>query len=202
MISRRQIIEGQQEFERALLAPASAAAKSGRAGAERWPHPVGAGRGSRWRPTEGGKSVSQMREALEQRTRLIRGHQDRLGPQVESGRSGPFARLDAKGKQQQQQQQQQLEEDDFELDMGEEMGPFGGRRRFQEEEEDDDEEELYDLGRGEEATSGGHCKERSGPPADYRHFDPYSVYGEEDEEEDVWYSEERLFEVSEASVFS
>lgn len=30
----------------------------------------------------------------------------------------------------------------------------------------------------------------------YRHFDPYSVYGEEDEEEDVWYSEERLFEVS------
>lgn len=31
---------------------------------------------------------------------------------------------------------------------------------------------------------------------DYRHFDPYSVYGEEDEEEDVWYSEERLFEVS------
>lgn len=31
---------------------------------------------------------------------------------------------------------------------------------------------------------------------DYRQFDPYSVYGEEDEEEDVWYSEERLFEVS------
>lgn len=30
----------------------------------------------------------------------------------------------------------------------------------------------------------------------YRNFDPYSVYGEEDEEEDVWYSEERLFEVS------
>lgn len=30
-----------------------------------------------------------------------------------------------------------------------------------------------------------------------QHFDPYSVYGEEeDEEEDVWYSEERLFEVS------
>lgn len=29
-----------------------------------------------------------------------------------------------------------------------------------------------------------------------RNFDPYSVYGEEDEEEDVWYSEERLFEVS------
>lgn len=28
----------------------------------------------------------------------------------------------------------------------------------------------------------------------YRHFDPYSVHGEEDE--DVWYSEERLFEVS------
>lgn len=28
-------------------------------------------------------------------------------------------------------------------------------------------------------------------------FDPYSIYGEdEDEEEDVWYSEERLFEVS------
>lgn len=35
---------------------------------------------------------------------------------------------------------------------------------------------------------------------DYRHFDPYSVYGEEDEEEDVWYSEERLFEVSSLSV--
>lgn len=31
------------------------------------------------------------------------------------------------------------------------------------------------------------------------HFDPYSVYGEEDEEEDVWYSEERLFEVSQFS---
>lgn len=29
------------------------------------------------------------------------------------------------------------------------------------------------------------------------HFDPYSVYGEEDnDEEDVWYSEDRLFEVS------
>lgn len=28
---------------------------------------------------------------------------------------------------------------------------------------------------------------------DYRQFDPYSVYSEE---EDVWYSEERLFEVS------
>lgn len=27
----------------------------------------------------------------------------------------------------------------------------------------------------------------------YRHFDPYSIYSEE---EDVWYSEERLFEVS------
>lgn len=35
------------------------------------------------------------------------------------------------------------------------------------------------------------------PEEDYRNFDPYSVYGEEDEEEDVWYSEERLFEVSE-----
>lgn len=30
-----------------------------------------------------------------------------------------------------------------------------------------------------------------------RNFDPYSVYGEEDEEEDVWYSENRLVEVSE-----
>ena len=30
----------------------------------------------------------------------------------------------------------------------------------------------------------------------YRNFDPYSVYGDEDEEEDVWYAEERLFEVS------
>lgn len=37
---------------------------------------------------------------------------------------------------------------------------------------------------------------------DYRHFDPYSVYGEEDEEEDVWYSEERLFEVSDRFVMS
>lgn len=27
-------------------------------------------------------------------------------------------------------------------------------------------------------------------------FDPYSIYGEEDDEEDVWYSEDRLFEVS------
>ena len=31
---------------------------------------------------------------------------------------------------------------------------------------------------------------------DVGNFDPYSVYGDEDEEEDVWYSEERLFEVS------
>lgn len=29
-----------------------------------------------------------------------------------------------------------------------------------------------------------------------RHFDPYSVYGEDDDEEDVWYSEQRVFEVS------
>lgn len=31
---------------------------------------------------------------------------------------------------------------------------------------------------------------------DYRNFDPYSVYADEDDEEDVWYSEERLFQVS------
>lgn len=29
-----------------------------------------------------------------------------------------------------------------------------------------------------------------------RHFDPYSVYGEDDDEEDIWYSEQRLLEVS------
>lgn len=34
------------------------------------------------------------------------------------------------------------------------------------------------------------------PLEDYRNFDPYSVYADEDDEEDVWYSEERLFEVS------
>lgn len=38
-----------------------------------------------------------------------------------------------------------------------------------------------------------HEQEANIEPA-YRQFDPYSVYG--DEEEDVWYSEERLFEVS------
>lgn len=40
-------------------------------------------------------------------------------------------------------------------------------------------------------TTGG-----AGGNLNNRNFDPYSVYGEEDEEEDVWYSEERLFEVS------
>lgn len=33
-------------------------------------------------------------------------------------------------------------------------------------------------------------------PADHLHFDPYSIYGDEHEEEDVWFSEDRLFKVS------
>lgn len=58
---------------------------------------------------------------------------------------------------------------------------FEGQQERLEEEEEEPEEEF--------ALAGDQM-------ADYRHFDPYSVYGEEDEEEDVWYSEERLFEVS------
>ena len=30
----------------------------------------------------------------------------------------------------------------------------------------------------------------------YRNFDPYSIYGDEDDEEDVWYSEEKLVQVN------
>ena len=44
---------------------------------------------------------------------------------------------------------------------------------------------------GEQPATGGF-----GGPDEYKNFDPYSIYGDEDEEEDVWYSEERLFEVS------
>jgi len=40
-------------------------------------------------------------------------------------------------------------------------------------------------------SSGGGCHEDEAHC--YRQFDPYSIYSEE---EDVWYSEERIFEVS------
>lgn len=56
-----------------------------------------------------------------------------------------------------------------------------------EEELEDDQEELEEQLEDNEVN--GHYQNG--------HFDPYSVYCEEDnEEEDVWYSEERLFEVS------
>lgn len=42
------------------------------------------------------------------------------------------------------------------------------------------------------ATTARH-EQVNGQSSGYRHFDPYSIYSEED---DVWYSEERLFEVS------
>lgn len=69
---------------------------------------------------------------------------------------------------------------EFELDPEENSARCQGF----DEQEDDSEPRMAQTDRGKQATSRQHP------------FDPYSVYGEEDEEEDVWYSEERLFEVS------
>lgn len=57
-------------------------------------------------------------------------------------------------------------------------------------------EQDYQAG-GAEMLARARHQAASIEPA-YRQFDPYSVYG--DEEEDVWYSEERLFEVSFAAA--
>lgn len=54
-----------------------------------------------------------------------------------------------------------------------------------------DEERNWRPQKGDPSRRGAH--EGPGEPANYRPFDPYSIYSEE---EDVWYSEDRLFEVS------
>lgn len=76
----------------------------------------------------------------------------------------------------------------------------------QEQDIDEEEEESSGLGSGGQTAcfqdetillhDNNNLQQQQQQEQDYRHFDPYSVYGEEDEEEDVWYSEERLFEVS------
>lgn len=70
-----------------------------------------------------------------------------------------------------------------------------GQELFANEEElDDSELEAQLAGTGGISSAGR--SDMAGQLENHRHFDPYSIYGEEDEEEDVWYSEERLFEVS------
>lgn len=63
--------------------------------------------------------------------------------------------------------------------------------------DEDEEDEFRAQDTNKHRSNNHNCiSHDDGLHEDYRHFDPYSVYGEEDEEEDVWYSEERLFEVS------
>lgn len=45
----------------------------------------------------------------------------------------------------------------------------------------------------QQVSSKQHRSQQMSRDPNYRHFDPYSIYSED---EDVWYSEERLFEVS------
>lgn len=66
-------------------------------------------------------------------------------------------------------------------------------------EDDEDEFRAQEMRQHLRSSNHTNCNDLH---EDYRHFDPYSVYGEEDEEEDVWYSEERLFEVSFIVQFS
>lgn len=70
-------------------------------------------------------------------------------------------------------------------------------------EEDNDDEDEFRAQKIHQQRNNKHNRlnNSSDIHEDYRHFDPYSIYGEEDEEEDVWYSEERLFEVGFIVVF-
>lgn len=111
--------------------------------------------------------------------------------------------------------------EDYELNLTEEMTNLGDLKCFQDHEQYDrtgrirqhDELQLQDSADEREdeckmmmmmmqrnninmSDSSNNSNGNNLHHEDYRHFDPYSVYGEEDEEEDVWYSEERLFEVS------
>lgn len=79
------------------------------------------------------------------------------------------------------------------------------RRNDEEEEEEDedaDEEEADMEHQQELVKSAGYedddQQRQFGGRRDglYKNFDPYSIYGDEDEEEDVWYSEEKLQQVS------
>lgn len=74
---------------------------------------------------------------------------------------------------------QDEDDDDFDFDFD-----FDTQKQNHHQEEDEEDEEEFEQEDNR-----------------YRHFDPYSVYGEEDEEEDVWYSEERLFEVRSINLF-
>lgn len=61
---------------------------------------------------------------------------------------------------------------------------------------------MAELAHDDSYLAAGYQEERrrmeqeSNQSEGYRHFDPYSIYGCKDEDEDVWYSEEGLFEVS------
>lgn len=60
--------------------------------------------------------------------------------------------------------------------------------------EEEEEEEVNDVSLMKQTDTSHDLNDNDD---DYHNFDPYSVYNEEDnEEEDIWYSEERLFEVS------
>lgn len=95
-----------------------------------------------------------------------------------SSQLGDNVRVNIKQHQEQQPKQQQFKQPEEEEE--------------EEDDDDDDDEQGFSLEDEDEDEK----LEKTDLSADYRHFDPYSVYGEEDEEEDVWFSEERLFEVS------
>lgn len=89
----------------------------------------------------------------------------------------------AKGSNKSVSKQQQQQQQNYNQSSGEFQFSQQDRSRYEPASERDYESEMMRRGRQELA-----------PEPAYRQFDPYSVYG--DEEEDVWYSEDRLFEVS------
>lgn len=144
MISRRQIIESQQELERAnFQRPARVV----------------------------GEFVEAERDDFNRKAKSFvsrKAFKQELGPMADKSHEYEF---------------------DFEIP----------RRQAKKLEEDEDEDGESMMMKQNQGANGG--RQQVATNRHHRHFDPYSVYGEEDEEEDVWYSEERLFEVSSDSHF-
>jgi len=190
MISRRRIIRGQQECGQQLgeqgsssssVQQASSASSSNKSAASS----KSSGRQQQVQQAQMQQAAhprgQQQQQQQQQQQAVSRGRQ-RLGPQGRG--SGPKQAgerdrdRDRELEREERQPQQQDNSDGYTVNPYEDYA--------------DERQQAKDYWRQQDNMS-GRPETRAGQGADYRNFDPYSIYSEED---DVWYSEERLFEVS------
>lgn len=169
MISRRQIIRGQQEPAQQLAAMSSGSASQQTSGASSNKSAGSSSAGS----TNQGKSPK-----MQQPQKQVDGMTKQAGPQARKQIASRQQNQRLTGRPKQAESQQQDSSDGYVV-----------ANQYE------DYQASKDYWRHQEVAAQLRQQQQAENQAQspYRHFDPYSIYGEED---DVWYSEERLFEVS------